>query len=204
MVNTNRNKSGSLEVICGPMFSGKSEELIRRLRRAAIAKQNVIAFKHALDDRHTTEKVRSHNGATFDAYATAHIELILEHALQPTITVVGIDEVQFYTQEIIPAICTMIDAGKEVIVAGLNLDFRSVPFGPMPTLLAIANSLTKLTAICTLCNKNAHFSQRLVNGEPAKFDDPIILVGAEESYQARCGNCYIIDKKPNYCITHTT
>lgn len=186
------------------MFSGKSEELIRKLRRAAIAKQNVIAFKHALDNRHTTEKVRSHNGATFEAYATADIKLLLNQALQPHISVVGIDEVQFYTEDIIPAICTLIDAGKEVIAAGLNLDFRTVPFGPMPILLSIANSLTKLTAICTLCGKNAHYSQRLVNGEPAKFDDPIILVGAEENYQARCGNCYIIDKKPQYYISHTT
>lgn len=200
----NENKKGSLEIICGPMFSGKSEELIRRLRRAAIAKQNVIAFKHALDNRHTTEQVRSHNGTTFDAYATANIDLLLSHSLQPHITVVGIDEVQFYTQDIIPAICTLIDAGKEVIAAGLNLDFRTVPFGPMPTLLSIANSLTKLTAICTLCNNNAHYSQRLVNGLPAKFDDPIIMVGAEENYQARCGNCYIIDKKPHYYTSHTT
>jgi thymidine kinase len=195
---SNRNKKGSLEVICGPMFSGKSEELIRRLRRAAIAKQSIITFKHALDDRHTIKKVHSHNGTTFDAHATSGIEFILSHALQPEITVVGIDEVQFYTQEIIEAICTLVDAGKEVIVAGLDLDFRSVPFGPMPTLLAIADSVTKLSAICTVCTAEAHFSQRLVNGEPALFDDPIILVGAQESYQARCRTCYVIDKKPTF------
>jgi len=191
-------------VICGPMFSGKSEELIRKLRRAAIAKKSVIAFKHALDNRESTKKVRSHNGATFDAHATANIETIRAWTLETTIDVIGIDEVQFYTQDIISLICTLIDAGKEVIVAGLNLDFRSMPFGPIPTLLAIADSVTKLSAICTLCGDDAHFSQRLVDKKPANFDDPIILVGAEESYQARCRNCYTIDKKPNYYTAHTT
>lgn len=182
------------------MFSGKSEELIRKLRRAAIAKKTVIAFKHALDDRHTTEKVRSHNGTTFDAHATANTEFLQTHALQDDIAVVGIDEVQFYTQDIIPTICALVDAGKQVIVAGLNLDFRSMPFGPIPTLLAIADCVTKLSAICTICGDDAHFSQRLVNTQPANFDDPIILVGAQESYQARCRSCYVIDKKANYSI----
>jgi len=204
MTITNNHKKGSLEVICGPMFSGKSEELIRKLRRAAIGKQTVIAFKHVFDDRHATEKVRSHNGTTFDAYATADVKQILTRALQPDITVVGIDEVQFYpSNEIIAAICTLVDAGKKVIVAGLNLDFRSMPFGPIPILLTIADSITKLSAICTTCNDDAHFSQRLVNSSPAKFNDPIIMVGAQEAYQARCRTCYSIDKKPNY-ITQIT
>lgn len=201
MTITKSNKKGSLEVICGPMFSGKSEELIRRLRRAEVAKQKVITFKHIWDDRHDTEKVRSHNGTTLDAYASGSVNFICLLALEPDIAVVGIDEVQFYTaNEIIPAICTLVDAGKKVIVAGLNLDFRSMPFDSIPTLLAIADSVTKLSAICTKCNEDAHFSQRLVNGKPAKFDDPIIQIGAEESYQARCRNCYEIDKQPNYCI----
>lgn len=187
---------GTLEVICGPMFSGKSEELIRRLRRAAIAKQRVVVFKHALDDRHTIEHVRSHNGTTFEASATADIPTIRSIALQESITVVGIDEVQFYGSDIIPIICMLIDAGKHVIVAGLDLDFRGLPFGPMPVLLAIADKVTKLTAICTFCARDAHFSQRMVNGHPARFDDPTVLVGAQETYQARCRSCYSIDKKP--------
>lgn len=203
MTITKNNKKGSLEVICGPMFSGKSEELIRRLRRAAIAKQMVIAFKHIWDDRHGTEKVRSHNGTTYDAYATGNTNIIRLLALKPDIAVVGIDEVQFYDHnEIIDIIVTLINAGKKVIVAGLDLDFRNMPsFAAMPILLSIAESVTKLNAICTICkNENAHLSQRLVNGKPAQFDDPIIMIGAEESYQARCRNCYEIDKQPNYCI----
>jgi thymidine kinase len=204
MTFANKNKQGSLEVICGPMFSGKSEELIRRLRRAAIAKHTVIAFKHAFDNRQNTEKVLSHNGNTFDAYATADVQSILTYALQPHISVVGIDEVQFYTQEIIAAICTLIDAGKKVIVSGLNLDFRGIPFGPMSILLPIADSVTKLTAICIPCGSDASFSQRLVNGNPAKCDDPIILIGAKESYQARCRDCFLIDKKPNFAALDST
>jgi thymidine kinase len=203
MTITKNNKKGSLEVICGPMFSGKSEELIRRLRRAAIAKQTVITFKHIWDDRHDTEKVRSHNGTTYDAYATANTGFIRLLALKPDIAVVGIDEVQFYPpNEIIDTINTLINAGKKVIVAGLDLDFRAMPFGPMPTLLAIAKSVHKLSAICTVCDADdAHLSQRLINSKPAKFDDPIVMVGAEDTYQARCYNCYEIDKRPNYCIT---
>lgn len=198
-MNTNLNaQKGTVELICGPMFSGKSEELIRRLRRASIAKQNVIVFKHALDDRHATEKVRSHNGATFEAHATQNIKIIRKMALQHNITVVGIDEVQWNSNAIIPIICELVDAGKRVLVAGLDLDFRGVPFGPIPTLMAIADSVTKLTAICTICGSDAHFSQRLVNNKPAKFDDPIIQVGAQEAYQARCRNCYVIDKKPTF------
>lgn len=192
----NRAKTGILEVICGPMFSGKSEELIRRLRRAKIAKQEVAIFKHAFDNRHDTADIRSHNGNALPGFATANVQEIFTCAQDNNVQVVGIDEVQFYAMDIIPVICDLIQAKRRVIVSGLDLDFRGVPFGPMPTLLAIADTITKLQAICTACGDDAHFSQRFVNNQPAKYHDPIVQVGAQETYQARCRGCFSIDR-PN-------
>ncbi len=191
-----QDKKGRLEVVCGSMFSGKSEELIRRVKRSQLAKQNVIVFKHSLDDRTSTEYVVSHNGNKFEAIPIESPSTILAVA-EKDIDVVGIDEVQFFSQEIIHVICTLVDAGKRVIVAGLDLDFRGIPFGPIPTLLAIADNVTKLKAICMLCGQDAHFTQRLVNGKPARFDDPTILVGAQENYQARCRDCHAVDRAPS-------
>jgi thymidine kinase len=192
--------TGSLDVICGPMFSGKSEELIRRLRRAVIAKQKIIVFKHAFDNRAQSDQVRSHNGSTLDAYPTDSIAEIRDRIHNAQIDLVGIDEIQFYSADIIHLINELIDAGKQVIVAGLDRDFRSIPFGPMPTLLAIADSITKLSAICTSCGSHAYFTQRLVNNQPARFDDPIIQIGAQDAYQARCRSCYVIDKRSNFLV----
>lgn len=189
-------KSGSLEVICGPMFSGKSEELIRRVRRAMIAKKQVAVFKHALDQRSAIKGVVSHNGMNIQAIATNCPKEIHAYIESHPTDIVGIDEVQFFENEIILVICALIDMGKKVIVSGLDLDFRGVPFGPVPTLLAIADKTLKLRAICTECGVDAHFSQRLINGYPAKHNDPIVLVGAQEAYQARCRHCYQIDKTP--------
>ncbi len=197
MDNTSIHK-GSLELICGPMFSGKSEELIRRMRRAQIAKQNVMVFKPKLDTRRGVDKVTSHNGNHIEATPVEHAEQILTHVTDTQIQVVGIDEVQFFPHAIIPVVCHLVDAGKRVLVAGLDLDFRGIPFGPIPVLLAIADQVTKLQAICTQCGKDAHYTQRLVNNNPARFDDPIFQLGAEEAYQARCRNCYSIDKKPSF------
>ncbi len=188
---------GSLEVICGSMFSGKSEELIRRIRRAQIAKQNVLTCKHMLDDRHMIECVVSHNGTKLEAEAIDNINHVLERGLSDEIDVIGIDEVQWFDKDIISVVCKLIEAGKRVIVAGLDLDFKGIPFGCIPTLLAIADNVTKLKAICTLCGKDATLSQRLVNGKPAKYDDPIVMPGAAESYQARCRNCHVINT-PNH------
>jgi thymidine kinase len=191
-----RKSKGSLEVICGPMFSGKSEELIRRLRRANIAKQKVAVFKPQLDTRRGVDRVTSHNGTVIEAQPIENVQDIIEHVAQQNIQVVGIDEVQFFPQEIINIICKLIENKKRVLVGGLDLDFRGIPFGPMPILLAIADDITKLRSICTICCNDAHFTQRLVNNHPANFDDPIIQIGAQEAYQARCRECYIIDKKP--------
>lgn len=189
------NKKGFLEVVCGSMFSGKSEELIRRLKRAKIAKKNIIVFKHSFDNRTSTEHVASHNGNTIKAIPVEQAQLIAEKTPNNS-DIVGIDEAQFFSHALIEVILDLVDAGKKVIIAGLNLDHRGVPFGPMPTLIAMADRVTKLSAICIVCGDEAFFSQRIVNGSPAKYDDPIIQVGAEESYQARCRNCFIVDKKP--------
>ena len=187
---------GHLEVIVGPMFSGKSEELIRRVTRAVIARQRVSVFKPALDDRYHVSAVASHAGRTVNAVAVrgaADIRAYLsgEGALLNTQgetlpDVVGIDEVQFMDAAIIPLALDLADAGVRVILAGLDLDFRAEPFGFMPELLARAESVEKLTAICTVCGAPATRSQRLIGGQPARFDDPVVLVGAEESYEARC------------------
>jgi thymidine kinase len=187
--------TGSLEVVCGPMFSGKSEELIRRLRRAKIARQEIMTFKPVIDTRYQTEYVVSHDGNMLNAQAIDCVEKIFDLATSHHIQVIGIDEVQFFPHDIIAVICRLVDAGKRVIVAGLDLDFRGKPFGCIPTLLAIADSITKLQAICTECGNDAHFTQRLVNGHPARFEDPTILIGAQEAYQARCRGCYEIDQR---------
>lgn len=190
-----KKHKGRLEVICGSMFSGKSEELIRRLRRAMIAQQRVITFKHSLDNRHTTEHVASHDGNILHAYPCDQIETIRMLIQKASVDVIGIDEIQFFPRKIIPFLESLISTGKRIIVAGLDLDFRGIPFSCIPHLLAIADSITKLHAICSLCGNDAHFTQRLVNGQPARYNDPIILIGAQESYQARCRNCYEINKE---------
>jgi len=190
-------KSGSLEVICGSMFSGKSEELIRRLRRSQIAHLTTLVFKHSMDNRTTIEYIHSHGGDKLKAIALDNSSDILNYSFDE-LQVVGIDEVQFFGEGIIEVIFKLVDAGKRVIVAGLDLDFRGMPFGCMPILLAMADSVTKLNAVCLVCSSDAHFTQRLINGDPADYDDPLILVGAQECYQARCRNCFRINKKP-YC-----
>lgn len=185
---------GSLEVICGPMFSGKSEELIRRIRRAQIAKQNVITFKPHIDTRYGLECIVSHNGATIATQAVTDVNHIIPCVQKNNAHVIGIDEAQFFSNELIPIVCTLVHDNKRVIIAGLDTDFRRMPFGPIAPLLAIADKVTKLQAICTLCGHDASCTQRLVNGQPAKHNDPIIMIGAQQAYQARCRSCFIIDK----------
>jgi len=191
-----KKNKGSLEVVCGPMFSGKSDELIRRMRRAKIAKQRVIVFKHRIDNRYAVSHVASHDGTTIEAHAVNSVQEIESLVHQGLFDVLGFDEVQFFPSDIVPLICSYVQEGIRVVAAGLDLDFRGVPFGSMPTLLAMADTVHKLQAICSICGQEAHFTQRLVNGNPAKYDDPIILVGAQEAYQARCRDCYSIDKLP--------
>lgn len=180
-----KHHRGRLEVITGPMFCGKTDELLRRLRRASIAKQNIQVFKPGFDIRYGSEKVTSHAGNEYEAYPVENITEI-PVLLLDDVTVVAIDEAQFFREGIIPVVQDLVDRGIRVIVAGLDMDFRGVPFGQMPQLLALAEIVDKLHAICMVCGEEATRTQRLVDGEPAYREDPIIIVGASEMYEARC------------------
>ncbi|MGY3715986.1 thymidine kinase [Sutcliffiella cohnii] len=177
--------SGWVEVICGSMFSGKSEELIRRVRRVQFAKQSIQVFKPAIDNRYSDEAVVSHNGTSVLAIPVKDSNTILQ-VLEEKTEVVAIDEVQFFDDAIVEVVQQLANKGYRVMVAGLDQDFRGEPFGKVPELMAIAESVTKLQAVCTVCGSPASRTQRLINGKPARFDDPIILVGASEAYEARC------------------
>jgi len=177
--------NGSVEVITGSMFSGKTDELIRRLRRAAIARQKVQVFKPAMDVRYAVEKVTSHAGTDFDAIPIEHAADLYDR-LEKDTTVVAIDEAQFFDDKIIAVVDELARRGIRVIVAGLDTDFRGEPFGPMPVLMAKAERVDKLQAICMVCGEPASRTQRLVNGKPARYDDPVVIVGAAEMYEARC------------------
>jgi thymidine kinase len=180
-----RHHHGSVEVISGSMFSGKTDELIRRLRRATIARQKVQVFKPVIDQRYDHEKVTSHAGSDYDAIPIQRSDEITSRLDEDT-TVVAIDEAQFFDDQIIPIIHALADRGLRVIVAGLDTDFRGEPFGPMPTLMAQAERVDKLQAICMVCGEPASRTQRLVDGKPAHYDDPVVIVGASELYEARC------------------
>ncbi|MGD2206076.1 MAG: thymidine kinase [Anaerolineae bacterium] len=185
---------GWIEIICGSMFSGKTEELIRRVRRARIAKQKVQVFKPALDDRYRTKQVASHNGLQWQAVPISDAHEILDR-LEPDTTVVAVDEVQFFDWEISKICNELAERGLRVILAGLDMDFRGEPFGPMPLLMAEAEEVTKLQAICVVCGAPASRTQRLIDGQPAAYDDPLILVGGSESYDARCRHCHLVPRK---------
>lgn len=180
---------GWIEVICGSMFSGKTEELIRRVRRAQIARQKVQVFKHSLDARYAEREVASHDGLQLEATPVEN-SAQLRRLIAPDTTVVAIDEGQFFDDGLIALCEELANRGLRVIVAGLDLDFRGEPFGPMPQLMARAERVDKLQAICVVCGGPASRTQRLINGQPAAYDDPVILVGAEEVYQARCRGCH--------------
>jgi len=177
--------TGSLEVICGSMFSGKTEELIRRLRRAVIAKQKIQVFKPAIDARYNAARVTSHSGADFEAFPIDQSADIL-NLLKDDTTVIAIDEAQFFDDGLVDVVQLLADRGLRVLVAGLDSDFRGLPFGCMPVLLALAENVTKLHAICMVCGEEATRTQRLVNGKPANYYDPVVIVGASEMYEARC------------------
>jgi len=180
-----RHIHGSIEVICGSMFSGKTDELIRRLVRATIAKQKVQVFKPAIDVRYAVEKVTSHAGSDYDAIPVQKAAEIREK-IEPETTVIGIDEAQFFDPEVVQVAEELATRGIRVLVAGLDTDFRGEPFGPMPVLMSMAEHVDKLHAICMVCGDEASRTQRLVNGRPARFDDPVVIVGASEMYEARC------------------
>jgi thymidine kinase len=190
-----RHTTGSIEVITGSMFSGKTDELIRRLRRARIARQNVQVFKPIIDNRYGgIEKVTSHAGGEFDATpVTTAAELV--PLVRPDTTVVALDEAQFFEPEV-GAICQALAArGVRVIVAGLDQDFRGEPFGPMPQLMSLAEHVDKLHAICAVCGEEASRTQRLINDHPADYDDPVVVVGASELYEARCREHHSVPRR---------
>ena len=180
-----KHTHGLIEVVCGSMFSGKTDELIRRLVRATIAKQKVQVFKPAIDIRYSEEKVASHTGSTFEAIPVQKAADIRGHIEEDT-TVVGLDEAQFFDDEIVVIAHELSNRGVRVIVAGLDMDFRGEPFGAMPALMAKAEDVLKLHAICMVCGDDASRTQRLVNGKPARYDEPVVIVGASELYEARC------------------
>ncbi|MCB2354853.1 thymidine kinase [Clostridium estertheticum] len=185
---------GWVEVIIGPMYSGKSEELIRRIRRTKIAKQKVQVFKPEIDNRYSKDDVVSHCGEKEEAVRAKDSLQILD-LLDADTQVIAIDEVQFFDKGIIDIITSLADNNKRVICAGLDMDFRGEPFGPIPALLAIAEFVDKIQAICVVCGNPATRTQRLINGKPAKYEDKIVLIGATESYEARCRKCHIVPKE---------
>lgn len=187
---------GWVEVISGCMFAGKTEELIRRIKVLEYAKKNILVFKPLIDDRYSDTKVVSHAGSSHISYSIKDSSEILPYVTEET-DVVAIDEVQFFDDGIAEVCDYLASIGKRVIVAGLDMDFRGVPFGVMPRLITEAEFVTKLTAVCTKCGAPATRTQRLINGKPGAFDDPIILVGASESYEARCRHCHEVKNKPS-------
>jgi len=190
------NKRGWVEVICGSMFSGKSEELIRRVRQARYANLSVIVFKPAIDNRFSEDSVVSHNGSTTIAHPVKNsIEILRRLDEVEEIDIVAIDEAQFFDGDIVGVVDDLAHRGIRVIIAGLDTDFRGEPFGPMPQLMSLSETVTKLNAICPICSSPASRTQRLIDGQPALYDDPIILVGASESYEPRCRQHHEVPNK---------
>ena len=181
---------GWIEVVSGVMFSGKSEELLRRVRRAVIARKRVQVFKSHLDDRYGgLFTVSSHDGKQIDAHPVSN-SLQVAELVKPDSHVVAIDEAQFLDDGIVPVVNRLADEGIRVIVAGTDMDFRGGPFGPIPMLLAVAERIDKLHAICVVCGDLATRNQRLIDGQPAPAEGPTIHVGGSESYEARCRSCH--------------
>jgi len=188
-------RPGWIEVIAGVMFSGKSEELIRRVRRAVIARKRVQVFKSHLDARYAgLYSVSTHDGGTVEAEPVDCSEEIMSR-WRPETEVLAVDEVQFLDDGIVAVANTLADRGVRVVLAGIDMDFRGLPFGPVPTLLAVAEVVDKLQAICVVCGDPASRNQRLVNGQPALWDSPTIMVGGRETYEARCRHCHRVPRQ---------
>jgi thymidine kinase len=186
---------GWIEVISGVMFAGKSEELIRRVRRGIIARRRVQVFKSHLDSRYTgLYSVSSHDGAELDASPVDSSAEIFR-LVRPDTQLVAIDEAQFLDPDIVPIATTLASRGLRVILAGTDTDFRGEPFGAMGELMAVAELVDKLQAICVVCGDPACRNQRLINGKPARYDSPTIMVGGRESYEARCRHCHQVPRR---------
>lgn len=189
-------KDGWIEVICGPMFAGKTEELLRRVKRLEYAKKNIVVFKPLIDNRFSENEVVSHNNNRTRSVNISFARQMFKY-VNDTTDVVAVDEIQFLDEEAVGICEYFASKGIRVIVSGLDKDFRGEPFSFMPKLLAIAEYVTKLTAICVKCGIPATRTQRIVNGKPARYVDPIVLIGAEESYEARCRSCHKVYRKPS-------
>lgn len=185
------HSTGWIEVICGVMFSGKSEELIRRIKRADFAKHKVQVFKPDIDNRYTSGCINSHSGMNFKAISVQQ-DVDLISLIDPDTKVVAVDEIQFFHESMVNTLEKIADSGIRVIVAGLELDFRGEPFGIMPRILCVAEYVDKLHSICVKCSAPATRTQRLIDNKPAKYDDPVILVGASDSYEPRCRKCHTV------------
>lgn len=191
----NQYREGWIEVICGCMFAGKTEELIRRINVLSYARKNILVFKPKIDDRYSTTEIASHAGSKVPCIIISEAKEILDHVNYDT-DVVAIDEVQFFDEDVVDICEYLADSGLRVMVAGLDKDFRGEPFGVLPDLLTRAEFVTKLTAVCAKCGAPATRTQRIINGKPASFNDPIVLVGAKEAYEPRCRHCHEIVEKP--------
>lgn len=189
-------RPGWVEVISGCMFAGKTEELIRRVKVLEFAKKNILVIKPAIDNRYSDTKVVSHAGSSVDSIVVSSSAEILDFITEET-DVIAIDEVQFFDENIAEVCDYLAKHGKRVMVAGLDTDFRGEPFGMMSILITEAEFVTKLTAVCNKCGSPATRTQRLVDGNPANWNDPLILVGASESYEARCRHCHEVLDKPS-------
>ncbi len=189
-----RRTGGWIELVCGGMFSGKTEEMIRRIKRAQIARQKVQVFQHALDLRYGERRISSHSGSSISATTVHRASEILD-LVQPDTQVVAIDEAQFFDWSIADVCNQLADRGLRVLAAGLDMDFRGEPFGPIPLLMAQAELVDKLQAICVICGAPASRTQRLINGQPAYYEDQVIMVGANEVYEARCRSCHCVPRK---------
>lgn len=188
-------RDGWVETISGCMFAGKTEELIRRIKVLEFAKKQIMVFKPAIDNRYSETKVVSHAGSSVESYVIKNPIEILE-IVKPTTEVVAIDEVQFFDETVCDVANELADRGIRVMAAGLDTNFRGEPFGPMPKLITQAEFVTKLAAVCNQCGAPATRTQRMINGKPASYYDPEILVGASESYEPRCRHCHEVADKP--------
>ena len=187
-------KEGWLEVISGCMFAGKTEELIRRMKVLEYAKKKIAVFKPKIDNRYSEDSVVSHAGSSVKSFNIKNAREIFDY-IDDSYDVIAIDEVQFFDEEIVEICDHFADQGKRVMVAGLDMDFRGEPFSVMPQLFTHAEFVTKLTAVCMKCGAPATRSQRLIDGHPARYDDPVIQVGASEQYEARCRHCHEVPGK---------
>lgn len=192
----NQYREGFLEVICGCMFAGKTEELIRRINVLSYAKKNIKSFKPQTDNRYSDHEIVSHAGVHIPCVVVEKPKEILKYIDDDT-DVVAIDEVQFFDEDIVEVCEYLADKGIRVMVAGLDKDFRGVPFPVIAELLPRAEFITKLTAVCAKCGAPATRTQRLINGKPASFEDPIIMIGSSEQYEPRCRHCHEILNKPH-------